>query len=117
VWHLDHQIIHKDVHSSGRQIEQDCEFLEARGIMDYSMLLGLHFRAPQLYPTPLSSDPSSTPDIIHSNESFIITVDDGSCFFLPDFVFVKHMASFPDLPDSLDRICLDFCQTQMQASQ
>ncbi|OIV96686.1 hypothetical protein TanjilG_09228 [Lupinus angustifolius] len=27
-----------------KQIEQDCEFLEAEGIMDYSLLVGLHFR-------------------------------------------------------------------------
>jgi hypothetical protein len=85
--------------------------------MDYSMLLGLHFRAPQLYPIPLSLDPSSTPENVHSSESFIITVDDGSCLLLPDFVFVIHMASFPDLPDSLDRFFLDFCQTLIQASQ
>ncbi|KAI4389139.1 hypothetical protein MLD38_001396 [Melastoma candidum] len=26
------------------QIERDCEFLEAEGIMDYSLLVGLHFR-------------------------------------------------------------------------
>ncbi|XP_073315862.1 phosphatidylinositol 4-phosphate 5-kinase 1-like [Primulina huaijiensis] len=27
-----------------KQIERDCEFLEAEGIMDYSLLVGLHFR-------------------------------------------------------------------------
>lgn len=27
-----------------RQIEKDCEFLEAERIMDYSLLVGLHFR-------------------------------------------------------------------------
>lgn len=27
-----------------RQIYRDCEFLEAEGIMDYSLLIGLHFR-------------------------------------------------------------------------
>ncbi|KAK4747458.1 hypothetical protein SAY87_014044 [Trapa incisa] len=26
------------------QIERDCEFLESKGIMDYSLLVGLHFR-------------------------------------------------------------------------
>lgn len=26
-----------------RQIDRDCEFLEAEGIMDYSLLVGLHF--------------------------------------------------------------------------
>ncbi|XP_009390252.2 phosphatidylinositol 4-phosphate 5-kinase 1-like isoform X1 [Musa acuminata AAA Group] len=30
-----------------RQISLDCEFLESQSIIDYSMLLGLHFRAPE----------------------------------------------------------------------
>lgn len=30
--------------SFSRQIYRDCEFLEAEGIMDYSLLIGLHFR-------------------------------------------------------------------------
>lgn len=30
--------------SSNRQIELDCEFLEAERIMDYSLLVGIHFR-------------------------------------------------------------------------
>ena len=32
-----------------RQIEWDCEFLEAEGIMDYSLLVGLHFRDDDTY--------------------------------------------------------------------
>ena len=32
-----------------RQIEWDCEFLEAEGIMDYSLLVGLHFRDDNTY--------------------------------------------------------------------
>ena len=27
-----------------RQLDRDCEFLEAEGIMDYSLLIGVHFR-------------------------------------------------------------------------
>lgn len=30
-----------------RQIETDSKFLEAQHIMDYSLLLGVHYRAPQ----------------------------------------------------------------------
>ena len=30
-----------------RQIEEDCKFLESEQIMDYSLLLGIHFRAPR----------------------------------------------------------------------
>jgi 1-phosphatidylinositol-4-phosphate 5-kinase len=59
-----------------RQLEYDCKFLETRGIMDYSMLLGLHFRAPQ-YRAPMSPGPSSTPDVPPS-ESFTSTVDDAT---------------------------------------
>ncbi|KAK6943896.1 Phosphatidylinositol-4-phosphate 5-kinase, core [Dillenia turbinata] len=33
--------------SGGRQIEIDCKFLEEQHIMDYSLLLGVHYRAPQ----------------------------------------------------------------------
>lgn len=32
-----------------RQIERDCEFLEAAGIMDYSLLVGIHFRDDNTY--------------------------------------------------------------------
>lgn len=32
---------------SCRQIEIDSKFLEAQNIMDYSLLLGVHYRAPQ----------------------------------------------------------------------
>lgn len=32
-----------------RQIERDCEFLEAERIMDYSLLVGLHFRDDNRY--------------------------------------------------------------------
>lgn len=59
-----------------RQLEYDCKFLESRGIMDYSMLLGLHFRAPQ-YRAPMSPGPSSTPDLPPS-ESFTSTMDDAA---------------------------------------
>eukprot|EP00250_Pteridium_aquilinum_P018594 c24131_g4_i1 orf=168-2762(-) len=39
-----------------RQIECDCRFLENERIMDYSLLLGVHFRAPQ-FPAVFSSGP------------------------------------------------------------
>lgn len=32
---------------NGRQILLDCSFLESLQIIDYSLLLGLHFRAPE----------------------------------------------------------------------
>ncbi|KAG1371111.1 Phosphatidylinositol 4-phosphate 5-kinase 4 [Cocos nucifera] len=33
-----------------RQLEKDCEFLEAERIMDYSLLVGIHFRGPKETP-------------------------------------------------------------------
>ncbi|KAI5084458.1 hypothetical protein GOP47_0000627 [Adiantum capillus-veneris] len=44
-----------------RQIDCDCKFLESERIMDYSLLLGLHFRAPQ-FPAIFSSEPSCQAD-------------------------------------------------------
>ncbi|KAG0623343.1 hypothetical protein M758_3G166800 [Ceratodon purpureus] len=60
-----------------RQLEYDCKFLESRGIMDYSMLLGLHFRAPQ-YRAPLSPGPSSTPDVPPSESFTSNTLEDAA---------------------------------------
>ncbi|KAI5063235.1 hypothetical protein GOP47_0021782 [Adiantum capillus-veneris] len=43
-----------------RQIDNDCKFLENERIMDYSLLLGIHFRAPQ-FPAVFSSSPCQLP--------------------------------------------------------
>ncbi|KAK8967439.1 Phosphatidylinositol 4-phosphate 5-kinase 2 [Platanthera guangdongensis] len=47
------------------QIERDCEFLEAEGIMDYSLLVGLHFR----------NDLSASKLGIHNNDTQNFLVD------------------------------------------
>ncbi|KAI0507541.1 hypothetical protein KFK09_013667 [Dendrobium nobile] len=39
-----------------KQISLDCMFLESQCIIDYSMLLGLHFRAPECLRPPLESE-------------------------------------------------------------
>ncbi|KAH9310421.1 hypothetical protein KI387_025456 [Taxus chinensis] len=55
-----------------RQIECDCNFLEAERIMDYSLLLGLHLRAPQ-YSTVFSPNNSSTePDVEMENTDLVL---------------------------------------------
>lgn len=45
-----------------RQIETDSKFLEAQNIMDYSLLLGVHYRAPQHLRSRMSSNHSITAD-------------------------------------------------------
>ncbi|KAJ7546696.1 hypothetical protein O6H91_08G050800 [Diphasiastrum complanatum] len=45
-----------------KQIECDCQFLEMEGIVDYSLLLGLHFRAPH-NPAVFSPMTSYEPDL------------------------------------------------------
>ncbi|KAJ6809181.1 putative phosphatidylinositol 4-phosphate 5-kinase 1 [Iris pallida] len=47
-----------------RQVDRDCEFLEAEGIMDYSLLVGLHFcddiPASKLQTSPFSASPKNS---------------------------------------------------------
>eukprot|EP00249_Psilotum_nudum_P013196 c24207_g2_i1 orf=853-3435(+) len=51
-----------------KQIDCDCKFLESERIMDYSLLLGLHFRAPQ-FPAVFSPRPFlNTPESPQSEE-------------------------------------------------
>ncbi|PSS32869.1 Phosphatidylinositol 4-phosphate 5-kinase [Actinidia chinensis var. chinensis] len=45
-----------------QQIEIDSKFLEAQHIMDYSLLLGVHYRAPQYLQTLMSYNQSITAD-------------------------------------------------------
>nr|GEV48142.1 phosphatidylinositol 4-phosphate 5-kinase 9-like [Tanacetum cinerariifolium] len=45
-----------------KQIEIDSNFLEAQNIMDYSLLLGVHYRAPQHLKSLMSSNQSLTGD-------------------------------------------------------
>ncbi|KAI4300355.1 hypothetical protein L6164_033743 [Bauhinia variegata] len=45
-----------------KQIEIDSKFLEAQHIMDYSLLLGVHYRAPQHLRTLMSYNQSSSAD-------------------------------------------------------
>lgn len=48
-----------------RQLDRDCEFLEAERIMDYSLLIGLHFR------DDYSSDDSKmSPNVKHIGKLF-----------------------------------------------
>lgn len=51
-------ILSSYINLSCRQIEIDSKFLEAQHIMDYSLLLGVHYRAPQHLRTFMSSNRS-----------------------------------------------------------
>ncbi|KAH7431404.1 hypothetical protein KP509_08G046800 [Ceratopteris richardii] len=77
-----------------RQIECDCKFLESEHIMDYSLLLGLHFRAPQ-FSAIFSSDPSCQFDTavgINRNDSVSQTAQANG------LVLVAHQPHKPFLP-------------------
>ena len=59
----------------GRQIYLDCAFLESLQIIDYSLLLGLHFRAPgQL------NDILEPPNAMSDQES--VSSVDGRCLLV-----------------------------------
>ncbi|KAL3692748.1 hypothetical protein R1sor_006399 [Riccia sorocarpa] len=61
-----------------KQVEVDCKFLESQRIMDYSLLLGLHFRAPQ-YPPAISPSPSlTTAEVLPPQDSAIAGPEDVS---------------------------------------
>lgn len=47
------------------QISLDCRFLESQQIIDYSLLMGLHFRAPEHLKAL-----SKPPDTVHNHDSF-----------------------------------------------
>ncbi|KAI5060162.1 hypothetical protein GOP47_0024582 [Adiantum capillus-veneris] len=51
-----------------RQVERDCKFLERERIMDYSLLLGLHFCMPQLPSPTLSQTSEDVPTQISTSE-------------------------------------------------
>lgn len=77
-----------------KQISLDCKFLESQHIIDYSLLLGLHFRAPEnlkaLVEPPGSiqrqfSLPSADVDILKQGEQLII---------LKGLLLVAHEPSF-----------------------
>ncbi|KAF3323186.1 hypothetical protein FCM35_KLT11917 [Carex littledalei] len=63
-----------------RQISMDCMFLESQSIIDYSMLLGIHFRAPEHLRSHLDQDTAllasgnsaarNSDDTMHPDETF-----------------------------------------------
>ncbi|GAB2229718.1 hypothetical protein Droror1_Dr00013970 [Drosera rotundifolia] len=68
------------------QILLDCTFLESQEIIDYSLLLGLHFRAPEHLKPPL--DPQST---MLDNGERKSTVDGGELLVPPtSLLLVTH---------------------------
>ncbi|CAM8987052.1 hypothetical protein QQ045_008761 [Rhodiola kirilowii] len=70
-----------------RQIHLDCKFLESQDIIDYSLLLGLHFRAPKHLKAILEG-----PDTIHDHvESSTGASSEGMPFIPPhSLLLVTH---------------------------
>ncbi|PSS15729.1 Phosphatidylinositol 4-phosphate 5-kinase [Actinidia chinensis var. chinensis] len=50
------------IHDFRRQVDRDCEFLEQERIMDYSLLVGLHFREATNAGNPIPSDAPTPAD-------------------------------------------------------
>ncbi|GAA0158754.1 kinase [Lithospermum erythrorhizon] len=75
-----------------RQISLDCDFLKSQGIIDYSLLLGLHFRAPEHLKSLLEP-----PDSVHQLENPVAAdglISEGECFIPPrGLLLVTHEPS------------------------
>lgn len=52
-----------------RQIDKDCEFLEQERIMDYSLLVGLHFKEPASASDLIPSGARASTGLIFSHSS------------------------------------------------
>ena len=51
------------------QLREDCRLLEELRVMDYSLLLGIHFRSPDYGSTPQATDKVSMPSRLHVQRS------------------------------------------------
>ncbi|KDP38876.1 hypothetical protein JCGZ_05033 [Jatropha curcas] len=76
-----------------KQLSEDCMFLQSQQIIDYSLLLGLHFRAPEQLKTLLESD-GSVPD--NENSPSIDGVNSQGEPLIPPtgLILVTHEPSF-----------------------
>ncbi|GLJ50410.1 hypothetical protein SUGI_1074360 [Cryptomeria japonica] len=85
-----------------KQIQFDCEFLESQRIMDYSLLLGLHFQAPQ-YPTIFSARKSGSEGAIDlmASPNDMILEDKWKSAECLEFIALEHDQN-GDLLVSLD---------------
>lgn len=73
-----------------RQVSLDCKFLESQNIIDYSLLLGLHFRAPEHLKAPLDQA-----DTMHSPESSF----DGDGSYYSEYAFpLQHIVALLIIP-------------------
>ncbi|XVF45760.1 hypothetical protein PTKIN_Ptkin02bG0232000 [Pterospermum kingtungense] len=75
-----------------RQITVDCEFLKSQQIIDYSLLLGLHFRAPEQL-NGLLEPPNMTPNVESSPAGQGVTADGEVLFPSKGLLLVAHEPS------------------------
>lgn len=82
-----------------RQISLDCMFLESECIIDYSMLLGLHFRAPEHLKPPLEH--GSTPETSSTSLNDIDVPSQGDTTITPKgLLLVAHEPGSASMPGS-----------------
>lgn len=65
-------------------------FLESQCIIDYSLLLGLHFRAPELLKDP--TEPQDSSSLVHDGKltfqhEYLLNINE---FFLPKSLFNSY---------------------------
>ncbi|EFJ04955.1 hypothetical protein SELMODRAFT_449262 [Selaginella moellendorffii] len=60
-----------------KQIASDCKFLESQHIMDYSLLLGLHFRAPHFYQPSKGTIPDGEEEWTPARSLVLVPRDQG----------------------------------------
>ncbi|KAJ9544690.1 hypothetical protein OSB04_024397 [Centaurea solstitialis] len=93
-----------------RQIDRDCDFLEQERIMDYSLLVGLHFREPSSL-TPSGSD--QTPVGNHSFPFLASEISQHILVILSLYLSIHLQTSAPGITQVLEPICKNFFQTPM----
>ncbi|XP_010675169.2 phosphatidylinositol 4-phosphate 5-kinase 1 [Beta vulgaris subsp. vulgaris] len=87
-----------------RQVDRDCEFLEAERIMDYSLLIGLHFREDCLSnERGMSPTGRGTNKDLSSPRKYEIFKQDSNCIMEGKRPFIRLGANMPARAERVSR--------------